>query len=58
MTANDVWARRFAFTAPFLVRMSMVGLRALGRGGGDSASFPHAIMQVIMKCLYQTEITF
>lgn len=45
MTANGPWDRRFAFTAPFMVRMSMVLLRALGKGGGNQDSFIHVILQ-------------
>ena len=36
MTAKGPWDRRFAFTAPFMVRMSMAFLRAIGKGGGNS----------------------
>ena len=46
MTAKGPWDRRFAFTAPFMVRMSMVLLRALGKGGGNQDSFIHVILQV------------
>ena len=46
MTANGPWDRRFAFTAPFMVRMSMAFLRAIGKGGGNHASFVHVILQV------------
>ena len=46
MTAQGPWDRRFAFTAPFMVRMSMVFLRAIGRGGGHSDSFMHVMLQV------------
>ena len=46
MTAKGPWDRRFAFTAPFMVRMSMAFLRAIGKGGGNHASFVHVILQV------------
>ena len=46
MTAKDPWGRRFAFTAPFMVRMSMAFLRATGRGGGHMDSFRHVVLQV------------
>ena len=46
MTAKGPWDRRFAFTAPFMVRMSMAFLRAIGKGGGTQDSFIHVILQV------------
>ena len=46
MTAKGPWDRRFAFTAPFMVRMSMAFLRFIGKGGGNQLSFTHVILQV------------
>ena len=46
MTAKGPWDRRFAFTAPFMVRMSMAFLRFIGKGGGNQHSFTHVILQV------------
>ena len=46
MTAQGPWDRRFAFTATFMVRMSMVLLRSVGKGGGNKDSFTHVILQV------------
>lgn len=45
LTAKCLWGRRFSFTAPFLVRMSMVILRCLGFGGGHPMSFSHIVKQ-------------
>lgn len=49
MNAHGAWARRFAFVAPFLVRMSMVFLRTIGRGGGHSDSFVHVLLQDLIS---------
>ena len=46
MTAKGPWDRRFAFTAPFMVRMGMAFLRFIGKGGGNQLSFTHVILQV------------
>jgi len=48
MTAKGPWDRRFAFTAPFMVRMSMAFLRAIGKGGGNPHSFIHVILQDVI----------
>jgi len=45
LTAKCVWGRRFSFTAPFLVRMSMVILRFLRIGGGNPLAFSHIVKQ-------------
>ena len=54
MTAKGPWDRRFAFTAPFMVRMSMAFLRAIGKGGGTQDSFIHVILQVNYMQLFTT----
>ena len=41
----------FSFTAPFLVRMTMVILRCLGFGGGHPMSFSHIVKQVRLLVL-------
>jgi len=51
VTAECPWGRRFSFTAPFLVRLTMIALRALGKGGGSPDSFPHVILQDLIAVL-------
>lgn len=51
MTAQGPWDRRFAFTATFMVRMSMVLLRSVGKGGGNKDSFTHVILQDLIAVI-------
>jgi len=46
----------FSFTAPFLVRVTMVVLRAVGLGAGHPDSFPHVILQVQVLKLFVVKV--
>ena len=51
VTATGPWDRRFSFTAPFLVRLTMIYMRAVGKGGGSPDSFLHVILQDVIAIL-------
>ena len=42
-----------SYTAPFLVRVTMIVLRYLGIGGGNPLSFHYVVYQVIRHVLFQ-----
>jgi len=51
LTAQCVWGRRFSYTAPFLVRVTMIVLRYLGIGGGNPLSFHYVVYQDVIAVI-------
>ena len=51
MTVQTVWGRRFAFTAPFIIRVLCLALRLSPYGGGADHTTVHVIMQDMLAIL-------
>jgi len=51
MTVSTVWGRRFAFTAPFIIRVFCLVLRLSPYGGGAPNTTRHVILQDLLAIL-------
>ena len=51
MTVSTVWGRRFAFTAPFIIRVICLCLRLSPYGGGAPDTTSHIILQDLLAIL-------
>ena len=51
MTVSTVWGRRFAFTAPFIIRVVCLGLRISSYGGGAPDTTSHVVLQDLIAIL-------
>ena len=51
MTVSTVWGRRFAFTAPFIIRVLCLGLRLSPYGGGAPDTTTHVVLQDLIAII-------
>ena len=51
MTVSTVWGRRFAFTAPFIIRVFCLLLRLSSWGGGGQGTTYHVVTQDLLAIL-------
>lgn len=51
MTVSTVWGRRFAFTAPFVIRVVCLCLRLSPHGGGAPDTTSHVVLQDLIAII-------